>query len=95
MADKTVELEIALKSQEDEQEAFYNMGFADATRSIMVVVKKASLSNFTNCWVATFNAFLVLTSSTLRCLENVPYSAHLLESPEDAIVVIPRFYHHY
>ena len=48
LADKTVELEIALKSKEDEQEAFYNMGFADATGSIMAVVKKASLNNFTN-----------------------------------------------
>ena len=48
MADKTVELEIALKSKEDEQEASYNMGFANATGSIMAVVKKASLNNFTN-----------------------------------------------
>ena len=89
MADKTAKLEIALKSKKDEQQAFYNMGFADATGSIKAVVKKASLGNFTNCWVATFNALLVLTSSTLHCLENIPYQAHLLESPEDAIAVIP------
>ena len=40
MADKTAKLEIALKSKEDEQQAFYNMGFADATGSIKAVVKK-------------------------------------------------------
>lgn len=84
LADKTAKLEIALKGKEDKQQAFYNMGFANAIGSIKVVVKEASLGNFTNCWVAAFDAFLIPTSSTLRCLENIPYPVHLLESPEDA-----------
>ena len=64
-------------------------------QSIMAMVKKASPDNFTNYWVATFNALLVLTASTFCCLENVPYPAHLLKSPKDATAVIPRFYHYY